>query len=41
LSFGFGEAFQFDWSEESMVIGGISREFFVNKKLGAMELFAM
>ncbi len=40
LSFGLGEAFQFDWSEESLVIGGIHRRLQVaHLKLCASRAF--
>lgn len=40
LTFGFGEAFQFDWSEESLVIGGIYRRIQVSHlKLCASRAF--
>ena len=40
LTFGFGEAFQFDWSEEGLVIGGIYRKIQVaHLKLCASRAF--
>ncbi len=40
LKFGFGEAFQFDWSEESLLIGGIYRKMQVSHlKLCASRAF--
>ena len=40
LTFGFGEAFQFDWSEEGLVIGGIYRKIQVSHlKLCASRAF--
>lgn len=40
LTFGFGEAFQFDWSEEGLVIGGIYRRIQVSHlKLCASRAF--
>ncbi len=40
LTFGFGEAFQFDWSEEGLVIGGIYRRIQVaHLKLCASRAF--
>lgn len=40
LKFGLGEAFQFDWSEEGMVIGGIYRRLQVaHLKLCASQAF--
>jgi len=40
LKFGLGEAFQFDWSEEGMVIGGIYRRLQVaHLKLCASRAF--
>ena len=40
LTFGFGEAFQFDWSEEGLVIGGIYRRMQVaHLKLCASRAF--
>ena len=32
LKFQFGEAFQFDWSEESLVIGGILRRVIASQQ---------
>ena len=42
LKFQFGEAFQFDWSEESLVIGGILRKVIAaHTKLCASRAFTL
>jgi transposase len=42
LKFAFGEAFQFDWSEESLVIGGFHRKLLVaHTKLCASRAFLL